>query len=85
MQKQDDKLTFKSSLNEQKYFFITFNMKKWHLFFIVAVFFSFQNQFSLYLVTKCRMFIEKCKTSFDNSNIMWTKYSLEVWKIIKIN
>ena len=28
MQKQDDKLTFKSSLNEQKYFFITFNMTK---------------------------------------------------------
>ena len=27
IQKLEDKLTLKSSLNEQKYFFLTFNMK----------------------------------------------------------
>ena len=41
IQKLEGKLTLKSSLNEQKYFFLTFNMKKCHLFFVVANLFSF--------------------------------------------
>ena len=35
MQKYEDKLTLKSPLNEQKHF-LTSNMKKRHLFFVVA-------------------------------------------------
>ena len=55
MQKKEDNLTLKSSLNEQKYFFLTFNTKKYHLFFVVAnLFLSEINQINIY-VTKCRM------------------------------
>ena len=36
MQKSEDNLTSTSSLNEQKYFSLTLNMKKCHLFFVVA-------------------------------------------------
>ena len=70
-QKLEDKLTLKSSWNKQKYFFLTFNMKKCHVIFLVGNFFSKINEINTY-VTKCGMFIGKCKTSFDNSNIMWT-------------
>ena len=67
MQKYEDTLTLKSSLNEQQYFFLTFNMKKCRLFFVVAdLFLSEINHINIY-VTKCGMFTEKCKTSFDNS------------------
>ena len=66
-QKLEDKLTLKSSLNEQKYFFLTFNMKKRD--FRSRQFFPKINEINTY-VTKCQMFKEKCKTSFDNSNIM---------------
>ena len=71
MQKQEDKLTFKSSLNEQKYFFITFDMKKMTPVFHSNYFFFLSKINLVYTyITKRRMFIEKCKTSFDNSNIM---------------
>ena len=54
MQKYEDKLTLKSPLNEQKHF-LTSNMKKCHLFFVVAnLFLSEINQINIY-VTKCRM------------------------------
>ena len=72
VQKIEDKLTLKSSLNEQKCFLLTFNMKKCHVIFVVGNFFSKINKINTY-VTKCRMFQEKCKASFNNSNIMWTK------------
>ena len=45
----------------------TSNMKKCHLLFVVANLFLSEINVS-----------EKCKTSFDNSNIMRTKYSTEV-------
>ena len=55
MQKQEDNLTLKSCLNEQKYFFLTFDMKKLTCFFVVAnLFLSEINQINIY-VTKCRM------------------------------
>ena len=41
-QKLEDKLTLKNSLNGQKYFFLTFNMKKMSLDFRSRQFF-FQN------------------------------------------
>ena len=69
IQKLEDKLTLKSSLNEQKYFFLTFNMKKCHVIFVVGNFFPKINEINNYL-TKCRMFTEKCKKSFDNANII---------------
>ena len=54
MQKYEDKLTLKSPLNEQKHF-LTSNMKKRHLFSVVAnLFLSEINQINIY-VTKCRM------------------------------
>ena len=40
IQKIEDKLTLKSSLNEQKNFFLTFNMKKCHVIFVVGNFFQ---------------------------------------------
>ena len=36
IQRKEDKLTLKISLNGQKYFFLTYNMKKFHLIFVVA-------------------------------------------------
>ena len=39
IQKLEDKLTLKNSLNEQKYFFLSFNMKKCHVIFVVGNFF----------------------------------------------
>ena len=38
IQKLEDKLTLKSSFNEQKYFFLTFNMKKCRVIFVVGNF-----------------------------------------------
>ena len=64
MQKQEDKLTIKSSLNEQKYFFITFNMKKMTPVFHSNYFFSFQNQFSLYLHHKAQNVHRKMQNEF---------------------
>ena len=69
IQNLEDKLTLKSSLNEQKSFFLTFNMKKRRVIFVVGVFFPKINEINAF-VTKCRILIEKYKTSFDNSNIM---------------
>ena len=40
IQKLEDRLTLKSSLNEQKYFFLTFKMKKCHVIFVVGNFFQ---------------------------------------------
>ena len=40
IRKIEDKLTLKSSLNEQKNFFLTFNMKKCHVIFVVGNFFQ---------------------------------------------
>ena len=55
MQKSEDNLTSTSSLNEQKYFSLTLNMKKCHLFFVVAnLFISKINLINIY-ITKCRM------------------------------
>ena len=54
MQKYEDKLTLKRRLNQQKHF-LTSNMKKRYLFFVVAnLFLSEINQINIY-VTKCRM------------------------------
>ena len=53
MQKYEDKLTLKSPLNEQKHF-LTSNMKKRHLFFVVANLFLSEINHYIY-VTKCRM------------------------------
>ena len=43
IQKLEGKLTLKNSLIKQKYFFLTFNMKKCHVTFVVGNFFSFQS------------------------------------------
>ena len=64
MQKQEENLTLKSSSNEQKYFFLTFNMKKCHPFFVVAnLFLSEINQINIY-VTKYRMLQRNVKRVF---------------------
>ena len=61
----------------RKNVFLTFNMKKCYLLFVAAnIFLSEISQISIY-ITKCITFMDKCKTSFGNSNIMWTKYSTE--------
>ena len=44
IQKLEGKLTLKSFLNEQKYFFLAFNMKKCHMIFVVGNFFSKFNE-----------------------------------------
>ena len=44
IQKLEDKLTLKSLWNKQKYFFLTFNLKKCHVIFLVGNFFSKINE-----------------------------------------
>ena len=85
MQKSEDNLTSTSSLNEQKYFSLTLNMKKCHLFFVVAnLFISKINLINIY-TTKCRMLQINVKQVLT-TQILWELNTEQKFKkLIKIN
>ena len=85
MQKSEDNLTSTSSLNEQKYFSLTLNMKKCHLFFVVAnLFISKINLINIY-ITKCRMLQINVKQVLT-TQILWELNTEQKFKkLIKIN
>ena len=85
MQKSEDNLTSTSSLNEQKYFSLTLNMKKCHLFLVVAnLFISKVNLINIY-TTKCRMLQINVKQVLT-TQILWELNTEQKFKkLIKIN
>ena len=82
--KKEDNWTLKNSLNEQKYF-LRFNMKKCHLFFVVAdLFLSEINQINLY-VTKCRMLQRNVERVLTTQTLWDLNIEQKFKKLIKIN
>ena len=72
-------------MNEQKYFFLTFNMKKCHLFFVVAnLFLSEVNQINIY-ITKPRMLQRNVKRVLTTQILRELNIEQNFKKLIKID